>query len=145
MICAVHALIGAALGKSLKSRKQALLAGAISHFFADLLPHRDLSVKTEAALALTALAAIGAAEGWNSTAFWGAVGGVAPDLENAFSQTFHRTRNFFPSHTGLHGARVKEFTPQLVIALICWAVLLGRGAAPQAPTVEVESLAEARC
>jgi len=126
MICGVHAFIGAALGKLLKSKKPAFLAGVVTHFFADLLPHRDLSIETEVALVSGALAAIGTSQGWNSPAFWGAVGGVIPDVENLISQT-RGGRNLFPSHTGLHGPKVTELVSQAAIVLLCLAVLSGNG------------------
>ncbi|NIM04980.1 MAG: hypothetical protein GTO55_03310, partial [Armatimonadetes bacterium] len=120
MICGVHAFIGATLGKALKSKSRAFLAGVITHFFLDLTPHRDFSVPTETVLALTALAVIGSSQGWNSPAFWGALGGVVPDIENAISQVRGGGRPLFPSHNDrLHGPKVKEIVSQAAILLVC--------------------------
>jgi hypothetical protein len=138
MICALHALLGAALGKSQK-KPQAFLTGILSHFFADLVPHRDFSPELETLLVLGTLAGIGAGKGWGSPAFWGAVGGALPDLENGLAYCQRQGRLVFPTHTGLHGAKVTELYSQLGLALICLALLL----APEAGKVGLkESTAE---
>ncbi len=125
MICGVHALLGAALGNSLKSKKQAFLAGLISHFFADLTPHRDLTPATEALFAITATAAVGAGKGWDSPAFHGALGGVVPDIENAVSYLLGGDGpHIFPTHMGLHGRKVDELLSEIGLSLICIAALL---------------------
>jgi hypothetical protein len=132
MICGVHGFIGAALGKALKSRKRAFFAGLITHFFLDLLPHRDFSVKTEAALALAALGIIGTSQGWDSPAFWGAAGAMLPDVENAITQSTGKGQPLFPCHHDtLHGPKVKEVLTQAGIVFICLAALLADESRPK--------------
>ena len=124
MICGVHGLIGAALGKVLKDKKLAFIAGVASHFVADMIPHRDLSVEAESVLAAGSLAAITATQGTASAAFWGALGAMLPDTENAINYLRGEGRYFFPSHTDRHGPKVGEIISQVGIALICLAILL---------------------
>jgi len=126
MICGVHALLGAAVGKALKRKEQAFLAGLFSHLLADLLPHRDLSPAAETLFAITVTAALGASQGWNSPAFWGAVGGVLPDVENVVFYLRGGGKHFFPTHSGRHGAAVDELLSQAGLALLCLAFLFGQ-------------------
>jgi len=124
MICGVHAIIGAALGKSLKKKEQAFLAGIASHVIADFIPHKDLTPESEVPLVFATLALIGLGEGWKSPAFWGAIGATLPDLENAVSYLRKDLPCIFPTHTGRHGAKVEEVASQIGIALICLAVMV---------------------
>jgi hypothetical protein len=124
MICGVHAIIGAVLGKSLKKQEQAFLAGVASHVVADFIPHKDLTPESEVSLVVAALALIGFSEGWKSPAFWGAIGATLPDLENAVSFLRKDYRCVFPTHTGRHGRKVEEVLSQIGIALLCLAALL---------------------
>jgi hypothetical protein len=124
MICGLHGLIGAALGKLLGNKQQAFAAGVASHLVADLVPHRDLPVAVEVSLALGVTALMAVVEGTDSPAFWGAVGGMLPDVENAISYIRPETPMLFPTHQGLHGRKVEELLSPLGIALICTAVLL---------------------
>lgn len=133
MICGVHGFIGAALGKLLNNKRQAFWAGVMSHFIADMLPHRDMSVPVEAALAVTSLTAIGVTQGVGSPAFYGALGAMLPDAENAYTQTTGRGRNFFPTHNGLHGAKIKELAPQVGLVLLSVGILLAVDFCANAP------------
>lgn len=125
MICAVHALIGAAVGKAAGHRLGALPLGVATHLAADLLPHKDLDPKVEAPLLAATLAAIALRHGIKSPEFWGAFGGFAPDFENAAQVIgwIRPDQMVFPSHQGdyTHGRKTKTTLPQVALAALCAA------------------------
>lgn len=126
MTCATHAIIGATLGRLAGHRGAAFVAGVASHVVADLLPHRDYDVPREAALLAAALAVVAARHGVGSPAWYGALGAVAPDLENALSiVTGLEPRLRFPTHDGWHGAVRRETWSQSALALALLAVTPG--------------------
>lgn len=127
MICAVHALVGAAVGKIAGSRGKAFAAGVATHLIGDLLPHKDLAPKVEAPLLLFTLLILLWRHGLFSPEFWGSMGGVAPDVENAaqIAGIIPRSAMRFPTHQGegTHGPKVGSVWPQAVLALLCvWFV-----------------------
>ncbi len=124
----VHACIGAALGSQTQNHKSAFGAGVGSHFIADLLPHRDYELQVEAPLALTALSLIALRYGVTSNEMSGAVGGIAPDVENGLERLGVLPATVFPTHTRFswfvgHGKKIDSPLPQVLIALACIAVL----------------------
>ena len=125
MICAVHASVGAALGKLIPNRWAAFGAGVLSHWACDLLPHKDFDPRTEAVLLAASLAALAAAKGVKSPEFAGACGAVAPDLENAaqVAGVIKPEQMVFPSHQGdhAHGRKTESAWPQGVLVLACLA------------------------
>lgn len=128
MICAVHALVGAALGKVIGKRGGAFAAGVASHLIGDLLPHKDFKPKEEAPLLAATLGVLAFRCGVNSPEFIGACGAVAPDLENAASVVglIPPDAMRFPSHRGddKHGPKVNSAWPQGVLALACLAFVV---------------------
>jgi len=138
MMVWVHALLGAALGKLCRNSPQALLVGALSHMGADMLPHRDLDLPTEAALAAGTLGLVAAAAGPRSREFAGAVGATLPDLENLVGRALRLPdeRLLLPTHRCCHGREVRSLLPQVALALACAAVLLLPGLACCAPDRE---------
>ena len=127
MICAVHAVVGAALGKLIGKRGGAFVSGVASHLLCDLLPHKDFDPKTEAPLLAGTLGVLAFRCGVKSPEFIGACGAVAPDLENAASVVglIPRDKMRFPTHRGdeKHGPKVKSAWPQGVLALVCLAFI----------------------
>jgi len=128
MMAWVHASIGAALGSQTSTHKSAFGAGVASHFIADLLPHRDYELPVEAPLALLALGLIGWRCGFKSREFSGALGGIAPDVENGLQRLGMLSGTVFPTHTGFkwfvgHGKKVKTPVPQIIIAIACLALV----------------------
>jgi hypothetical protein len=125
MMSAVHAILGAAAGSLSSRRSLALLAGVGTHLVGDLLPHRDYGAATELPLVAAALWWVGARRGWNSPAFWGAVGGAVPDIENAIERLglYDGAGPAFPTHSRWHGKRSEEIASQGALALLCWALL----------------------
>jgi hypothetical protein len=126
MIAAIHAVVGAGIGRLCRTPTQAALLGGVSHIAADMLPHRDLDIPREAALLAAMLTAIAAARGAESREFAGALGAVAPDLENLIGRLrgLPDEALLLPSHNRYHGGETKGFASQLALALIGLAVLL---------------------
>lgn len=125
MMCGIHGFIGAALGSFLKDKKTAFLAGVVSHFIGDLLPHHDLSPGIEAVIAVGALGSIATTQGIHSTEFWGAVGAMLPDVENGlYYLRGEKGTMLYPTHRGLHGADTNELLSQVGITLVCIGVML---------------------
>lgn len=128
MICAVHALVGAAVGKRVRKRGGAFACGVATHLLCDLLPHKDFAPKVEAPLLAATLGVIAWRFGVNSPEFLGAVGAISPDFENAAAMTglIPREAMVFPTHQGEHhhGPKVDSALPQGVLAAACTAYLL---------------------
>jgi hypothetical protein len=123
MTCATHVILAGAVGALSRSRSRAFLAGVGTHLIADLIPHRDFSPPVEAALAMAALGAVGRLTGFDSPAFAGALGGIAPDLEHGLAVAGIGRGSRFPSHQGTHGRPVREVCSQAAVALIALAVI----------------------
>ena len=129
MICAVHAVVGAAVGKLVGSRAGAFAAGVATHFVGDLLPHKDFDPKVEAPLLLGALGLLANRCGVDSPEFAGAVGGVLPDAENAAAIVglLPHDRKVFPTHApddAFHGPKTRSAWPQAVAAAFCLVYVL---------------------
>jgi hypothetical protein len=128
MICAVHALVGAALGKLIGRQGGSLAAGVSSHLLGDLLPHKDFAPKVEAPLLAVTMGFLALKFGLKSPEFLGAFGGIAPDFENAASVAgiIPREAMRFPTHLGddKHGPKVNSALPQGILAAACLAFLL---------------------
>lgn len=126
MMVSVHAAVGAMLGAGIKNPLSAIVGGASSHLLCDLVPHKDYDIKIEAPLALAMFTYIGWRFGLKSRQFWGAVGAVLPDAENALAllgfiredQTFFPTHNKSASWYVGHGNAVDSPIPQVALALI---------------------------
>jgi len=125
VIVAVHALTGAALGRFCRTRRQAFAAGFLSHMPCDLAPHRDLEVPQEALLLGSVLALIGAMRGISSREFAGAVGAVAPDIENLVGRALHLPdeKLLLPTHSTYHGRKISSTAGQLLLAAVAFGAL----------------------
>lgn len=128
MIVAVHAAVGAALGKLVERKDGAFAVGVASHLICDLLPHKDFDIKVEAVLAAATFGVLAARCGVNSPEFIGAMGAIAPDAENAASAVglIPPESMRFPTHRGdhHHGPKVKSALPQGVLAAACLLFVL---------------------
>ena len=129
MICAVHAVIGAALGKAAKKPGKAFAAGVASHLLGDLTPHKDLPPKVELPLLAVTISAIALKYGIQSPEFWGAVGGFSPDFENAaWMYGLMKKENCrFPTHVNdgkYHAPSLKTAVPQALLVAACLYYLL---------------------
>jgi len=125
MIVAVHALTGAAIGRLCGKPGRAFALGALSHLIADHLPHLDLDPAPESLLAAAALGLVAVSQGSDSAEFAGAVGAVAPDLENAVARAARlpEDRLLLPTHNRYHGRKTRGFAPQVLLAVGCLALL----------------------
>ncbi|MFB3882322.1 MAG: hypothetical protein ACE149_13730 [Armatimonadota bacterium] len=126
MIAAVHALVGASIGRFCQTRTQAAALASLSHIVADMLPHRDLEIPQEAGLLAGALTVIAAARGAGSREFAGALGAAAPDLENLIGRMRGQPEDklLLPSHSRYHGRETNGFEGQLALAAVGLALLL---------------------
>jgi hypothetical protein len=128
VICAVHAAVGAAVGRLAGEPKGALAAGVATHLLGDLLPHKDFDPKVEAPLLALTLGFLAWRCGVTSPEFIGAMGAVAPDFENAASRVglIPEDAMKFPTHRGahMHGPVVRSAWPQGVLAAACLAFVL---------------------
>jgi hypothetical protein len=99
MMMATHALIGATLGRFIRNRPAAFLAGVLSHGIADVIPHKEFHLKTDAPVAALAFAFIAWKYGADSPEMAGALGGVIPDAEHvpAVFGAGHE-HEIFPTH-----------------------------------------------
>jgi len=128
MICAVHACIGAAVGRLIGRQDGAIAAGVATHLLADLMPHKDFDPKVEAPLLAVTMAFLGWRFGVKSPEFLGAAGAVAPDVENAASRVglLAADKMRFPTHLGesRHGPKVGSALPQGILAAVCLGFVL---------------------
>jgi hypothetical protein len=101
------------------------LAGVGTHLVGDLLPHKDYGAAVELPLVAAALWWVGAGCGVDSPAFWGALGGAAPDIENALDLLRGGSGDglMFPTHRRWHGGKRNEVLSQGLLGVVCWALL----------------------
>ena len=121
MIAAVHACVGAAVGRFFKNKGAAFAAGVASHLIADAVPHRDLDAKLEVPLLAAALVGMAKWRGVDSPEFWGALGGAAPDVEHGLllAGLIEREQEVFPTHVEggkFHGRESGERWSQAIAA-----------------------------
>lgn len=102
MMLVPHTGINAALGRFFKKPLTAFAAGVLGHALLDLVPHKDISAhKAEGAMVFLMLGLVGSSCGWSSPAFWCAMGGVLPDVEQVLPWTDPQRgrRRYFPTHS----------------------------------------------
>jgi hypothetical protein len=106
MTGSVHAALGAAIGRFVKNKPLAFVAGVASHFVGDIVPHHDMG-PAEAPIVFGTMARIAQQHGWNSPQFWGALGGICPDFEHISGELRKDPRRhgpmeekIFPTHNG---------------------------------------------
>jgi hypothetical protein len=130
-----HTCLNAAVGTLFKKPLAAAIAGIASHALLDLLPHKDISAhKAEGATVLLLLGIVGSSCGWSSPAFWCAMGGVLPDVEQVLPWTDPKRgrRRYFPTHSpGLHSLQIRQapnyrasLLEQTVVSTVSLAVTL---------------------
>jgi len=101
MMLVPHACLNAAVGRLLKKPATAFAVGVAGHVLLDLVPHKDVSAhKAEGLAVLIMLGLIASSCGWSSPAFWCAMGGVLPDVEQVLPWTDPKRgyRRWFPTH-----------------------------------------------
>ena len=95
-----HAAIGAGLGALVGDPAKAFIAGVLSHQIADTMPHKEAPPILDVPALFGLLGFLGVRYGLRSPQFWGAVGGVAPDLEHVPPRVGlpPGEKRYFPSH-----------------------------------------------
>ncbi len=102
MMLVPHTGINAAVGRLFSSPFAAFAVGVAGHALLDLVPHKDISAhKAEGTMVFLMLGIIGSSCGWSSPAFWCAMGGVLPDVEQVLPWTDPKRgrRRYFPTHS----------------------------------------------
>ncbi len=97
-----HACIGAFVGALSGSPGKALAVGVVSHAICDIIPHSEAPRALDLVLAGAALGGIAAGFGARSAEFWGAAGGVLPDVEHGLvvAGLMKEQHCVFPTHSG---------------------------------------------
>ncbi len=104
MMVIPHTCVNAIGGRFLKRPLTAFAVGVAAHALLDLVPHKDVSAHSAEGLAAgLMLGIVGTSCGFNSGAFWCAVGGVLPDVEQVLPWTNPKLgkRRWFPTHNGV--------------------------------------------
>ncbi len=133
MIAAVHACVGAAVGRVFKRNNAAFAAGVASHLITDAMPHKDMNAKFEVPLLAVALFGIAKWRGVDSPEFWGALGGTAPDVEHGLllAGLIDQEQEVFPTHVEngvFHGKESNERWSQAIAACASLAAIALGGA-----------------
>lgn len=131
-------MLAGAVGTFTRSRGRAFLAGIATHLLADLVPHRDFAVTAEVVMAAAALAAVGVVAGFDSPALAGAIGGVAPDIENGLGAVGVVGRPCFPTHRGAHGRQVCEVSSQIAVSCVAFGIILWQARRRRLPAARPE-------
>ena len=122
----VHSLLGAAVGSLCGRRLNAFVSGVFSHIIADSIPHRDIDPRIDVPATAVLLYEIAEKYGSDSPEFWGAVGGVIPDIEHAASLC-GCDKKYFHTHVDdgkHHGRLTKTLLSQFITGGAAIAVLL---------------------
>jgi hypothetical protein len=124
---ALHALMGAALGKLSRHTGKAIAAGIASHVVTDLVPHKDYTIRGEAPLLVATLGLLAWKFGVKSPEFIGACAAAAPDVENVAAMMNLVPRKYLVSPThrveGFHAPDTDTRWHQGAIAVACLAYL----------------------
>jgi hypothetical protein len=128
-MCSVtHVAVGALIGSLLGNSAASFLAGIVSHIPLDAVPHFDFeNLWVDAALTVALLVAVLVVFGF-SPVFFGALGAVAPDIENLLWRVgvLPEERKIFPTHSGFirHGTTRRAKGPWAGIAMAVVSVLI---------------------
>jgi hypothetical protein len=111
MFTLTHLAVGGALGGWTGHGGTAFAVGVASHAVLDVVPHYDIrDVRVDVGLLVAAVAALWVLGYGPTPVFWGAAGGVLPDLEILLWRlgVLDKRRWVFPSHNGRipHGREV---------------------------------------
>lgn len=118
-----HAMTGGALGLKLtNSPFEAFLIGLASHALLDVIPHTNPPLKSPGTQAYLAADGLLLYDAWrrndyDDRIFWGALGGVLPDLEQRPGYTGEKV---FPTHNGTlkHGKHLNRTAATLLMIAI---------------------------
>ena len=129
MIVSLHVATGAAVGAAARSRRRAVVLGALAHFLGDRVPHHDVaSRRFEIVSGVTLLGLLAATRGPFDPAVVAAAAASAPDLEHVLPLPKPGGRKLFPSHRlrGWHRSGGLPAWFQVLAAGAIAGALLGR-------------------
>lgn len=125
-----HVAVGALIGSFLESSLISFFIGLGSHIPLDMIPHFDFeNLWVDALLTVALLIGVLIVFGF-SPVFFGALGAVAPDLENLLWRVgvLPEERKIFPTHSGLikHGAArpARGLLASLAMAALSVAIVI---------------------
>jgi hypothetical protein len=129
-MCSVtHVAVGALIGSFFESSLAGFFVGLASHIPLDVVPHLDFeNLWVDAALTVALMVGVLVVFGF-SPVFFGALGAVAPDIENLLWRVgvLPEKRKIFPTHSGLirHGATrpAKGLWASVALAAISVAIV----------------------
>jgi hypothetical protein len=125
----VHACIGAGVGSFTDKKSIAFVSGVLSHAIADALPHRDVDPAIDVPMIAGVLTGIACWKGLDSPEFWGALGGVSPDIEHGLELVglIEKDQKIFPTHIDngkWHGDESgTERWSQLILSVVSLALV----------------------
>ncbi len=131
MTVITHLAVGAAAGSFTDNAAGAALLGMLSHVPLDVLPHYEFDKMWLEVAAVSAVFAAMLVAGMGRTGiFWGAVGAVAPDIENLLWKVgiLPRERKVFPGHSPRlsrvfpHGRSLGPRHVLTQVAIVCASV-----------------------
>ena len=121
MMLVPHACVNAAVGRLIDKPLSAFAIGIAGHALLDLTPHKDISAhKAEGLAVALMLGIIGSSCGWKSGAFWCAMGGVLPDVEQVLPWTDPKRgrHRWFPTHNRRLHSKPLPGAPEWRVSLI---------------------------
>jgi hypothetical protein len=130
MIVSLHVASGAAVGAVARSRRSAIVLGALVHLLGDRMPHEDIwDRRFEMWSGAAALTALAVTRGPFDRVTLGAAAGSAPDLEHVLRLPRPGGRKLFPSHRvrGWHrSGGVPDWAQLLAAGILLGLVLTQR-------------------
>ena len=132
MVTSLHVATGAAVGTLVRSRRQAVVLGLVSHALGDRVPHQDnASRRFEIVSAAAGIVLLAVTRGPTDRATVGALAASVPDVEHVIRLPRPRGRKLFPSHrvAGWHRSGGLPAWAQVLTA----GLLLGALARPRGP------------
>ena len=124
MCTLTHLAVGGAVGVWTENGALAFALGVASHVVLDAVPHYDIEdFRIDVGLTLAGFLVLLGLGYWGTPVFWGAVGGVIPDVENLLWSLgiLKESQRVFPSHTWFirHGRRLtrRGMIPQVLLIL----------------------------
>jgi len=132
VVTSLHVATGAAVGTLVRSRRQAVVLGLVSHALGDRVPHQDnASRRFEIVSAAAGIVLLAVTRGPTDRATVGALAASVPDVEHVIRLPRPRGRKLFPSHrvAGWHRSGGLPAWAQVLTA----GLLLGALARPRGP------------
>lgn len=158
MLGIVHSAAGAWLSKAVRSKREAVLLGVLSHVVLDFLGHEEpfdddgnlrLAVLLpDVGFTLTAIVCLAAQREWLSLGLLGSVASIIPDVEHFLPLGRGSHKKSFPSHRFenlLHSKTRPKLSVkvQFLLGLLLWLLLLRGSQAAVASSAKAKAAAKA--